>query len=161
MEPNHGGKAWSLCGPINIEPTSLPGLIWQIGCRAIGDFCRQLVRWGGRFHRARRRRERQKPEDGPLRKETDARGSINRAIAMGCIIHGWLAWGGWSFSGWSGGSTHQSVCVVAGGAGVCFGWAHSDGRVNPVMVMRGFLFRSQACFFVIELTSAPWIVPRL
>lgn len=66
---------------------------------------------------------------------------------MGCIIHGWLAWGGWSFSGWSGGSIHQSVCVVAGGAGVCFDWAHSDGRVNPVMVMRGFLFRSQACFF--------------
>jgi hypothetical protein len=94
-------------------------------------------------------------------KATDARGWINRAIVMGCIIHGWLALGGWSFAGWSGGLAHKSVCVVAGGAGVCFGWAHSDGRVNPVMVMPGFLFRSQACFFVIELTSAPWIVPRL
>jgi hypothetical protein len=94
-------------------------------------------------------------------KETDARGPTHWGIAMGCIIHGWLALGGWSFSGWSGGLAHKSFCVVAGEAGLCFGWAHSDGRANPVMVMPGFLFRSEPNVFVIELTTSPWNVPRL
>jgi hypothetical protein len=80
---------------------------------------------------------------------------------MGCIIHGWLALGGWSFAGWSGGLAHKSVCVVAGEAGLCFGWTHSNGRANPVMVMRGFLFRYELSVFVIELRSSPWNVPRL
>jgi hypothetical protein len=94
-------------------------------------------------------------------KATDARGWINRAIVMGCIIHGWLALGGWSFAGWSGGLAHKSVCVVAGEAGLCFGWTHSNGRANPVMVMPGFLFRYELSVFVIELRSSPWNVPRL